>query len=103
MRIDRSATGWPVAPAPTDLGNMSCSASSQRPRIAVGPNGTVHTAFYNNNGNGNWAYRAWNGSWGTQTTIGTGTVRQDNKIGRASCRERVEIAVVGGTSKQERI
>ena len=78
LRFERTAAGWPTTPAPTDLGNMSSSASSQRPRIAVGPNGTVHTAFYNNSGNGNWTYRAWNGAWGPQVTIGTGTARQDN-------------------------
>ncbi|HEX5051830.1 MAG TPA: hypothetical protein VFZ65_08670 [Planctomycetota bacterium] len=78
LRFERTATGWPATPAPADLGNMSASASSQRPRIAVGPNGTVHTVFYNNSGNGNWVYRPWNGSWGAQVILGTGTVRQDN-------------------------
>jgi hypothetical protein len=78
LRFERTATGWPAAPAPVDLGSMSSSASSQKPRIAVGPDGTVHTVFYNNSGSGNWVYRAWNGSWGAQTTLGTGTVRQDN-------------------------
>ncbi|MEZ6037660.1 MAG: hypothetical protein R3F29_09275 [Planctomycetota bacterium] len=78
LRIERTASGWPVSPAPLDLGNMSSSASSQRPRIVVGPDGTVHTSFYNNSGSGNWVYRAWNGSWGPQVILGLGAGRQDN-------------------------
>lgn len=78
LRFDRTAAGWPVTAAPTDLGNLSVSLSAQRPRIAVGPNGTVHTVFYNNAGSGDWVYRPWNGSWGTQVILGDGTVRQDN-------------------------
>jgi hypothetical protein len=78
MRFERTAIGWPMTPAPTDLGTMSVSASSQRPRLAVGPDGTVHTVFYNNAGSGDWVYRAWNGSWGAQQILGDGTVRQDN-------------------------
>lgn len=78
LQFERTATGWPVTPAPLDLGSMSVSASSQRPRIAVGPDGTVHTVFYNNAGSGDWVYRPWNGSWGAQVILGDGTVRQDN-------------------------
>lgn len=78
LRLQRTTTGWPVTPAPVDLGSMSVSLSSQRPRIAVGPDGTVHTVFYNNAGNGDWVYRPWNGSWGPQAILGDGTVRQDN-------------------------
>ncbi|MFT4515614.1 MAG: hypothetical protein ACI91B_004331 [Planctomycetota bacterium] len=78
LQFERTTTGWPVAPAPVDLGIMSVSVSSQRPRIAVGPDGTVHTVFYNNAGNGDWVYRPWNGSWGAQVILGDGTVRQDN-------------------------
>lgn len=78
LRFERTASGWPVSPAPVDLGIMSTSASSQRPRLAVAPDGTVHTIFYNNNGNGDWVYRPWNGSWGAQEILGDGTVRQDN-------------------------
>lgn len=77
MQFERTATGWPTTPLPTDLGMMSTSASSQQPRIAVGPNGTVHTSFYNNAGSGDWVYRPWNGSWGTQVILGDGTVRRD--------------------------
>lgn len=78
LQFERTATGWPTTPAPVDLGIMSVSMSSQRPRIAVGPDGTVHTVFYNNAGNGDFAYRPWNGSWGAQVVLGDGTVRQDN-------------------------
>lgn len=78
LRLDRTASGWPLTPSPVDLGIMSLTQSSQRPRIAVGPDGTVHTVFYNNAGNGDWVYRPWNGSWGPQVILGDGTVRQDN-------------------------
>lgn len=78
LRFERTASGWPLTPAPTDLGIMSVTASSQRPRLAVGPDGTVHTVFYNNAGSGDWVYRPWNGSWGAQVILGDGTVRQDN-------------------------
>lgn len=78
LRFERTASGWPMTPAPTDLGIMSVSLSSQRPRLAVGPDGTVHTVFYNNAGSGDWVYRPWNGSWGAQVILGDGTVRQDN-------------------------
>ncbi len=78
LRVERTASGWPVTPAPVDLGVMSVSLSSQRPRLAVAPDGTVHTVFYNNAGGGDWVYRAWNGGWGAQEILGDGTVRQDN-------------------------
>ncbi|MFT4840169.1 MAG: hypothetical protein ACJA0V_001953 [Planctomycetota bacterium] len=78
LQFERTTSGWPVTPAPVDLGNMSVSLSSQRPRIAVGPDGTVHTVFYNNAGSGDWVYRSWSGTWSAQVILGDGTVRQDN-------------------------